>query len=89
MVIDLLVLQFWSETIRLIYSHYEITEFSHYQYLFDLVAVLLQSGNKKAFTSHFVPETEMMQYRAKMVGFNPSSPNIHIQILQTYLYTFP
>ena len=27
------------------------------------------SGNKKAITFHLVPETEMMQYRAKMVLF--------------------
>ena len=26
---------------------------------------------------------------AKEVSFNPLSPNIHIQILQTDLYTFP
>ena len=24
-----------------------------------------------------------------IIGFNPLSPNIHIQILQTDLYTFP
>ena len=88
-VIKLLVMHCWSETIRVIYSRFEIAEFS-LPILFDLVAVLLKSRNKKALTSHFVPETEMMQYRAKkMVRFNPSSPNIHIQILQTYLYTFP
>ena len=46
-----------------------MAEYSQYQYLFDLVACLLKSGNKKAFTSLFVPETEMMQYRAKMVQF--------------------
>ena len=48
------------------YSHFEIAEFSQYQYLFEQVAVLLRSRNKKAFKSHFVPETEMMQYRAKI-----------------------
>ena len=53
----------------LYYSHFEITEFSQYQYLFDLIAVLLKSGNKKAFASHFLHETKMMQYRAKMVRF--------------------
>ena len=37
--------------------------------LFDQIASLLKSRNKKAFSSHFVPETEMMQYRAKMVWF--------------------
>ena len=36
---------------------------------FDLVASFLKSGKKKAFISHFVPETEMMQYRVKMVWF--------------------
>ena len=30
---------------------------------------MLKSQNKKAFTSHFVFETEMMQYRTKMVQF--------------------
>ena len=45
---------------------FEITEFSQYQYLFEQVAGLLKSRNKKAFKSHFVPETEMMQYRAKI-----------------------
>ena len=51
------------------YSHFEITEFSQYQYLFDLVAGFLKSGDKKAFTSCFVPETEMVQKRVKMVRF--------------------
>ena len=32
--------------------------------ILDQVAGLLKSGNKKAFTSLFVPETEMVQYRA-------------------------
>ena len=35
----------------------------------DQVAGLLKSGNEKAFTSHFVPETEIMEYRAKMARF--------------------
>ena len=35
----------------------------------DLVVGLLKSGNKKAFTSHFVFETAMMRNGAKMVGF--------------------
>ena len=51
------------------YSHFEIAEFSQYQYLFEQVAVLLKSRNKKAFKSHFVCETEMIQYRAKIVQF--------------------
>ena len=35
--------------------------------IFGLVAGLLKNASKKAFTSHFVPETEIMQYpdRAK------------------------
>ena len=49
------------------HSHFEIAEFSQYQQLFDRIASLLKSGNKKAFSSHFVPETEIMQYIAKMV----------------------
>ena len=36
----------------LYYSHFEIAEFSQYQYLFDLVACLLKSGNKNVFASH-------------------------------------
>ena len=55
--------------LTLYHSHFEIAEFSRYQHLFDRVASLLKSGNKKAFSSHFVPETEMMQYRATMVQF--------------------
>ena len=39
-------------------SHFEIAEFSLYQYLFDQVAGLLKSGKKQAFTSYFVPETD-------------------------------
>ena len=40
--------------VPLYYSHFEIAEFSgQYQYLFDQVAGLLKSGNKKTFTSHF------------------------------------
>ena len=53
----------------LYYSHFEIAEFSRYQYVIDQVAGLLNSGNKKASTSHFVFETEMMRYRAEMVRF--------------------
>ena len=33
------------------------------------MAGLLKSGDKKAFTSCFVPETEMAQKRVKMVRF--------------------
>ena len=47
-------------------SLYYITEFSQYQYIFDLVAGLLKSSNKKAATFHFVPKTEI-QYRVQMV----------------------
>ena len=36
---------------------------------FNQLASLLKSGNKKAFTSHIVFETERMRYRAKMVRF--------------------
>ena len=50
------------------YSHFEIAEFSQYQYLFDQIAGCWKR-NKKAFTSHFVPEAEVVQYRAKMVRF--------------------
>ena len=49
------------------YSHFEIAEFSQYQYFIDQLAGLSKSGNKKAFTSHFVFETEMMRYGAKMI----------------------
>ena len=49
------------------YSHFEIAEFSEYQYFIDQWAGLSKSGNKKAFASHFVCETEMMRYGAKMV----------------------
>ena len=49
------------------YSHFEIAGFSQYQYFNDRVARLLKSRNKKAFTSHFVFNTEMMRYRAKLV----------------------
>ena len=50
-------------------SNFEIAEFSQYQYFIDQLAGLSKSGNKKAFTSHFVFETEMMRFRAKMVRF--------------------
>ena len=53
----------------LYYNHFETAEFRQYQYLFDLVAGLLKSGDKKAFTSCFEPETEMVQKRVKMVRF--------------------
>ena len=53
----------------LYYSHSEITEFKQYQYFIDQVAGLLKSGNRKAFTSPFVFETEMMRYRTKVVRF--------------------
>ena len=42
------------------YGHFEIAESCQYQYLFDLVAGLSKSRSKKAFTSHFIPETEVM-----------------------------
>ena len=38
-------------------------------YFIDQEAGLLKSRNKKAFTSHFVFETEMMRYGTKMVRF--------------------
>ena len=53
----------------LYYSHFGNAEFNQQQYFIDQVAGLLKSGNKKASTSHFVPETEIMQYRAKMARF--------------------
>ena len=53
----------------LYYSRFEIAEFSQSQYFIDQVAVLLKSENKKAFTSHFVFETEMTRYGAKIVRF--------------------
>ena len=53
----------------LYYSHFEIAEFSQYQYFIDQLAGLLKSENKKAFTSHFVFEAEVMRYRAKIVRF--------------------
>ena len=37
----------------------------------DQVAIMLKSGNKKTFPSHFVFETEMLRYRAKTVRFTP------------------
>ena len=47
-----------------------ITEFSQCQYFIESAAgSSVESGNKKAFTSHFVFETEMMGFRAKMVRF--------------------
>ena len=49
------------------HSHFEIAEFSQYHYFIDQLAGLSKSGNKKAFTSHFVFETEMMRYGAKMI----------------------
>ena len=36
-------------TTRPYYSHFEITEFSQYQYIFYQEASLLKSGNKKTF----------------------------------------
>ena len=49
------------------YNHFEIAEFNQYQYFIDQLAGLSKRGNKKAFTSHFVFETEMMRYGAKMI----------------------
>ena len=46
-----------------------MAESSQYQYFIDLVTSLLKNGNKKAFKSHFVFETEIMRYRAKMLRF--------------------
>ena len=53
----------------LYYSHFELAESSQYQYFIDLVTSLSKNGNKKAFKSHFVFETEIMRYRAKMLRF--------------------
>ena len=71
----------WHEVqLPLYYSYFEIAEFSQYQYLFDLVAGLLKSGDKKAFTSCFVPETEMMQKRVKMVRFKTEMTQFRAQM---------
>ena len=40
-----------------------------YECFIHLVAGLQKRGNKKAFTSHSVFETEIMRYRPKMVRF--------------------
>ena len=53
----------------LYYFHFEIAEFSQYLYFIDQVAGLLKSRNKKAFTSHFVFQTEMMRFRTWMTRF--------------------
>ena len=37
----------------------------------DQVAIMLKSGKKKTFTSHFVFEAEMLRHRAKTVRFTP------------------
>ena len=37
----------------------------------DQVAIMLKSGNKKTFTSHFVFEAEILRHRAKTVRFTP------------------
>ena len=42
----------------LYYSRCKIAEFCQYQYYNDQLAGLLKSGNKKAFKSYFVFETE-------------------------------
>ena len=58
----------------LYYSHFVIAEFSQYKYFMDQVAtgaIMLKSGNKKTFTSHFVFEAEMLRYKAKKVRFTP------------------
>ena len=51
------------------YSHFDIAEFSQYLYFIYQVAGLLKKREKKAFTSHFVIEIEMMRNRAKVVRF--------------------
>ena len=49
------------------YGHFEIAEFSWHQYLFDLASSWFdEKGKQKAFSSHIVHETEMMQYRANI-----------------------
>ena len=48
-----------------ILTHFKIAEFGQYQYFLDQIASLLKSGNKQAFTTYFVFETEKMRYRAK------------------------
>ena len=53
----------------LYYGHFEIAEFSQYQYFIDLEADQLKRGNKKAFTFHFVVENEMNLYKAKIDRF--------------------
>ena len=48
----------WHEVqLPVYYNHFKVAELGRYQYSFHLVAGLLKSGTKKAFTSHFEPET--------------------------------
>ena len=49
-------------------NHFEIAKFNKYQYLFDPVACFLKSGNKEAFTSHFVLETEIIRHAIRLQG---------------------
>ena len=53
-------------SLRLIVINYNLKP---YNINIDQVVGLLRSRNKKAFTSHFVFQTEMMRYRTKMVRF--------------------
>ena len=70
--------------IPLYYSHFEIIEFSQYQYLFDPVETKRLSHLKaetKRF-SHlkiFVPKTEMMQYRAKRCDLIRHDVSLHVE----------
>ena len=52
--------------LALYYRHFEIAEFSQCQYFIDQVAGLLKSVNKRAFSSHFAFEAEMMRFKTKI-----------------------
>ena len=89
MVIELLVMHFWSETIRVIYSHFEIAEFSLPIFIWSSGG-FVEKQKQKGFHISFCARKQKWCNieQKKMVRFNTSSPNIHIQILQTYLYAF-
>ena len=65
-------------------SHFEIIEFSQYQYLFDPVetkrlSYLKAETKRLSHLKIFVPKTEMMQYRAKRCDLIRHDVSLHVE----------
>ena len=70
---------------------FSVTGACSFQFLWGLMAGLGSCTSRWGIirSRGWLPKVETPGYSRRPTAINPSSPNIHIQILQTGLHTFP